>query len=246
MNENIIISVITVCYNSVQTIEATILSVINQTYKNIEYIIIDGGSTDGTVEIINKYKDQIAYWISEPDEGIYDAMNKAVDASNGDWLFFINSGDTFYESSVLETVLKYMKRKNVIYYGNVLMLPDNIIYDGKFSKTKLCRRNICHQSIFYPKSVFRKYHYNVKYRIYADHFLNLECMADSDFSFKYFDEIISNYTLDGVSSVSPNDINFRNDYFDIIKSLFGKVFFLYSISLLYLHILVDKIRGVLK
>ena len=94
MKNNILISVVTVSYNAVATIEQTLLSVINQTYPNIEYIIIDGGSTDGTVDIIKKYADEIVYWISEPDKGIYDAMNKGIKKANGEWINFINAGDS--------------------------------------------------------------------------------------------------------------------------------------------------------
>ena len=86
MKNNPLISVVTVSYNAVLTIEQTILSVINQTYPHIEYIIIDGGSTDGTVDIIKKYANRIAYWVSEPDKGIYDAMNKGVVVATGEWI----------------------------------------------------------------------------------------------------------------------------------------------------------------
>lgn len=85
------ISVVTVCYNAADTIEKTMLSVLNQTYHDIEYIIIDGGSTDGTVEIIRKYADRIAYWVSEPDKGIYDAMNKGKKIRNKRWYVIQNS-----------------------------------------------------------------------------------------------------------------------------------------------------------
>ena len=98
------ITVITVVYNCHDTIEATILSVINQTYDNVEYIIIDGGSKDGTVDVIKKYQDQINYWVSEPDEGIYEAMNKGIDKASGDWINFMNSGDSFTSDKVLNSI----------------------------------------------------------------------------------------------------------------------------------------------
>ena len=96
MENNPLISVVTVSYNAVSTIEQTILSVINQTYPNIEYVIIDGESTDGTVDVIKKYADRITYWVSEPDKGIYDAMNKGMGISTGDFLIFIGGASLLY------------------------------------------------------------------------------------------------------------------------------------------------------
>ena len=101
---NPLITIVTVSFNAVTTIEKTILSVINQTYSNIEYIIIDGGSTDGTVEIIKKYENKISKWISEPDRGIYDAMNKGIKLAIGKWINFMNAGDCFTNNSVLENI----------------------------------------------------------------------------------------------------------------------------------------------
>ncbi len=167
-------SIITVTYNSLATVEKTILSVINQTCHDYEYIVIDGGSIDGTKDVIEKYKSHITYWKSEPDNGIYDAMNKAVRHANGDWLYFINSDDAFCNNQVLEFVSKKMLSKGVVYYGDVLMIPGNIIYLGKFNKRKMCMTNICHQAIFYPKEVFNKYEYETKYRLYADWYLNIQ------------------------------------------------------------------------
>ena len=99
-----LISIITVVRNDVVHIEQTMLSVLGQTYGNVEYIVIDGGSTDGTVDIIKKYADKLAYWVSEPDGGIYPAMNKGLQHATGEWVNFMNSGDSFADENVLEEV----------------------------------------------------------------------------------------------------------------------------------------------
>ena len=124
MKNNPLISVVTVSYNAVSTIEQTILSVINQTYPHIEYIIIDGGSTYGTVDIIKKYADKIAYWVSEPDKGIYDAMNKGIKVATGEWINFMNSGDCLYRNDTIEKILnKSSTTNNVsIIYGKTMKI----------------------------------------------------------------------------------------------------------------------------
>ena len=101
MRNKPLVSIVTVVYNGENFLEETIKSVINQTYENIEYIIIDGGSTDGTVDIIKKYEDKINYWVSEKDAGIYDAMNKGIEAFKGDYINFLNAGDSYVNNEVL-------------------------------------------------------------------------------------------------------------------------------------------------
>lgn len=128
-----LISVITVSYNAVLTIEQTILSVINQTYLNIEYIIIDGGSTDGTVNVIKKYADKIAYWVSESDKGIYDAMNKGIAYSHGEYCNFINAGDKFCSSSILKQVMDFNHVADIIVGQDLHVNEHNkIVSDWKF------------------------------------------------------------------------------------------------------------------
>ena len=124
MQDQVLISVVTVSYNAVSTIEQTILSVINQTYPHIEYIIIDGGSTDGTVDIIKKYADKIVYWVSESDKGIYDAMNKAIDVASGDYVNFINAGDKFCSLHILEKVMSFNHISDII-VGQDLHIDEN-------------------------------------------------------------------------------------------------------------------------
>ena len=132
MKNNPLISVVTVSYNAVLTIEQTILSVINQTYPHIEYIIIDGGSTDGTVDIIKKYANRIAYWVSEPDKGIYDAMNKGIRTAKGEWINFMNAGDLFYSKDTLEKVFSKSINDNIkVIYGDVMLNKQGVLSQGK-------------------------------------------------------------------------------------------------------------------
>ena len=112
------ISIITVVFNAAGAIENTILSVLNQTYRNIEYIIIDGGSTDGTVDIMKKYEKQISYWTSQADAGIYDALNKGIDAAAGDWIGLLNTGDVFAKSTTIEEVFSKDFSAFDVLYGN--------------------------------------------------------------------------------------------------------------------------------
>lgn len=214
------ISVITVCYNAVETIEKTILSVINQTYKNVEYLIIDGKSTDGTLDILKKYSDRFAYFVSEEDKGIYDAMNKGAKAATGEWLFFINSDDTFRDKYVLSKVSDKFENYNTIYYGNIIRIPSQEIQGGKYTKYKIGMGNICHQSIFYPSKVFEKFCYNLDYKLYADWFLNILCMSDKKFKFEYLDLIICNYNTTGFSNTSIDKL-FWNDYYQILIKYLG-------------------------
>ena len=236
-------SIITVSYNAVSTIESTLLSIYSQTYQDYEHIIVDGGSSDGTVDIIRKYEDRIAYWISEPDKGVYDAMNKAVKQAKGDWLLFLNSDDTFYGEDVLNQLAKEMTSSNTIYYGNVMREPIHELSGGVFDRKRLCMANICHQAILYPKSVFGKYAYDLTYKLYADWNLNIKCMGDPDFHFHFLDITISNYNINGLSS-SGDDSRFKNDFDRIIGENFGGrycAYLMYLRAMKYLYLLYLRI-----
>ena len=156
---NPLISVITVCYNAASCIEKTILSVINQTYSNIEYIIIDGGSTDGTIDIVNKYKDRISVIVSEKDKGIYDAMNKGVTYATGEWVNFMNAGDTFYNSNVVTELFKdNIEEKYTVVFGdtNVITQYKEIFVNYGYKKMHKYMPS-CHQSIFCRRNILMKY-----------------------------------------------------------------------------------------
>lgn len=166
-----LISIITVVYNGKDFIEETILSVINQSYKNVEYVIIDGGSNDGTIDIIKKYDKFIDYWISEKDCGIYDAMNRGIEASTGDWLNFLNAGDSFVNDSVLERLFYKQEQIADLVYGAATIYNSDgeiitTIQPKKFTKFNLffwTTRVLCHQSVFIRKECTSKY--SLQYRL---------------------------------------------------------------------------------
>lgn len=218
------ISVITVCYNVVDKIEETLKSVIGQSYRNLEYIVVDGGSTDGTVRMLEKYERHLK-WVSETDKGIYDAMNKGVTIASGDWIYFLGAGDTLL--NVLKIVTAQMADVNCIYYGNVFMKSLQRYYDGYFPAHKLAVLNICHQSIFYPASIFKKYRYNLKYKYLADHHLNILCFGDKIFKFKYLPLTICIYEGNGLSD-NNTDIDFYRDKSTLIKENFPLWIYIYT------------------
>ena len=169
MNNKPLISIITVSFNAVKTIEQTILSVINQTYPNIEYIIIDGGSTDGTVDIIKKYEDKIAYWVSGPDKGIYDAMNKGWKiAKENSHILFIGADDKIIN---LPTESFMKEHLNTIVYGEV-QLADRVFYSVCNWKLRL-GNTLHHQALLIPKSLHIQPPFKTKYPTYADYDFNL-------------------------------------------------------------------------
>jgi len=220
-----LVSIITVSYNAEQFIEQTILSVIKQTYLNIEYIIIDGASTDSTTEIIKKYNSHISYWISEPDQGVYDAMNKGTRLAGGEWIYFLGAGDILF--NVLDRIAIQFKRSNTVYYGNVYKLDELKVYNGKFAQHQLAVRNICHQAVFYPASVFQKYQYNLRYRLFADHDLNMRINGDKHLKFEYLNVVVGLYEGDGISA-NLSDGPFYQDRLNIVKQNFPMYVYYYA------------------
>lgn len=219
-----LITVVTVVYNAESTLEQTILSVINQTYDNVEYILVDGASTDGTLDIIKKYEDKIDYWISEPDKGIYDAMNKGIDLASGDFLVFLGADDLLFDAYVFQNISNRMVNREAVYYGNVFFREKQVIYGFSFNKLKLCCRNICHQSIFYPKRIYKKLNYNLRFKIYADWEYNIRVWNQCQFI--YLAVVVTNFYDCGSSG--QGDFEFCRKKKDLIIQNFGKhVYWLY-------------------
>jgi glycosyltransferase involved in cell wall biosynthesis len=201
-----LVTIVTVVYNNLTFIEETIQSVLNQTYQNIEYIIIDGGSTDGTLNIIKKYEKFLDYWVSEKDKGIYDAMNKGIQLAKGKWINFMNSGDTFYSKDTIKNIPFTNFQNSSMIYGKARLLSEsrkfikilNPFICNKFNLALLGGANICHQAVFYNADI--KFEFPHKFQISGDLFSYFQYI-------KYrpaqrLDIIICNYYLGGQSEIN--------------------------------------------
>ena len=194
------ISIITVCYNAEKTIEDTIKSVINQDYKDLEYIIIDGASTDGTVNIITEYQKQFPIiLISEKDEGIYDAMNKGANLASGDYLNFMNAGDTFYNEDSINQIIPFLKDEFDIIYGNTeIIYKDFKTIKDEPTPEKLWMGRIPHQSAFIKSDTMKKYGYNKNNKIVADLEFFMSVYYNNG-KIKKINQTISSFAKDGVT-----------------------------------------------
>ena len=199
------VSIITPTYNADKTLTACIKSIASQSYKSIEHIIVDGLSQDNTVSIIQDFvnvHDHIRY-ITEKDHGIYDAMNKGIRIATGDWVYFLGSDDIFYNDDVLLNIFGNDKLMTYdVLYGDVFSTRFGGVYDGVFDGKKIIIKNICHQAIFFQKSVFAKTgDFNINFRSHADWDHNLKWFLDRSVRRKYISLIVANYADGGFSSL---------------------------------------------
>lgn len=224
------VSLIIVTYNAARTLQGCLNSIYSQTYPNMEIIVMDGDSDDGTIQILENNSGKITYWKSEKDSGIYHAMNKALAHVSGEWISFLGADDELEEG--FSKMARELKDPYSIYYGNV-------IYKGKKCSGKLkayqqAKLGIFHQAIIYPSEVFKKYLYNTKYKVFADYALNMTCFGDSKFKFTYKDYIIAKYNDTGVSS-NVMDPAFEQDKGKLIFRNFGME--------VYLRYIFRKLKG---
>lgn len=200
------ITVITVVYNRVNTIEQTISSVVNQTYPYLEYIVIDGGSTDGTVDIIKKYEKQIAYWVSEKDAGIYDAMNKGVRVATGDYIEFLNSDDCFCSYNIISQVVKEIDEDTDILSCWIYVVDEKskrewvVTNSHAVNKRQYNGGMIPHPGMFTKKRLLEKYPFDVRLKIASDYKFFLTCYYDDTIRFKYINFPVVYFSNAGISS----------------------------------------------
>ena len=195
------LSIITVNLNNIDGLQKTIDSVISQTFKDFEWIVIDGGSTDGSKELIEKYSNYISYWVSEPDKGIYNAMNKGIKVAKGEYLNFMNSGDCFHSSYVLEDLFSLHYSDDII-VGNVQRMDNNHLlrYHNCNLLKQLLDDTLNHQGAFIKKNILLKYQYKEDYKIISDWIFWIQALLLDTYSCRYTDLIIANQDMCGIST----------------------------------------------
>ncbi|SDD39779.1 Glycosyltransferase involved in cell wall bisynthesis [Mucilaginibacter pineti] len=194
------VTIITVAYNAQATIEATILSVLAQSYKSLEYIIIDGGSVDRTLQIIKKYEDRISKYISEPDKGIADGFNKGIALATGDWIGMINADDQ-YTPNAVEVMMNNISKHDDVCCGNIMLIGDNGFKRDKKSKVSWLNFGmyIMHPTCFVKREVYKQVGYydtGLSIAMDFDMFMRIRC---NGFKIKHIDELIVHMSAGGVS-----------------------------------------------
>jgi glycosyltransferase involved in cell wall biosynthesis len=211
-----LLSIVTVVLNGAETLERAFKSVFDQGFGDLDYVVIDGGSTDGTLEIIRRYESRIGYWRSEPDDGLYDAMNKGVRAARGRWVLFLGADDVLVAR--LGEIASMLTDERTIYYGDVYMPRRQQIYDGPFSAYKIMFANICHQAIFYPRRVFELHRFDTRYRLWADHALNIACYGDKRLRFVYIGKLVCLFNDHSGATAYATDARFEADREALIRA----------------------------
>lgn len=197
-------SIITVNYNNKEGLRETIESVIHQTFRDYEFIVIDGGSTDGSADIIKEYNTQIDYWVSEPDGGIYQGMNKGIKKSSGEYLNFMNSGDCFYDEEVLQNIFDKQLTSDIIvgkdyHYNSETQQGFSTILPPRISMLTFFIQTLPHQSSFFKRELFKNSLYDESLKIVADIKFYIQKICIEGCSVEEIDEIICRREPDGIS-----------------------------------------------
>lgn len=200
------LSIITINLNNRDGLKSTIESVIRQSYTSYEFIVIDGASTDGSVDIIKAFEGNISYWVSEQDGGIYEAMNKGIDKASGDYLHFLNSGDCYSSAVTLDRFFSYSFHEDLV-YCNLVLLPlikgeSNQVfkYPERLTMSYLYENTLGHQATFIKRTLFDKGKYNEEYKIISDWTFFLQKIVFENCSYKYIDEDIVFFDQSGIGS----------------------------------------------
>lgn len=202
-----LLSIITINYNDKSGLEKTFKSVFDQSYQDFQFILIDGGSSDGSKTLIENHRSKIDYWVSEPDRGIYNAMNKGIMNATGEYLLFVNSGDYLYSNSTLSLAIRYFESKaKDIYYGNIIMKGDHerlMKYPEKLTFNFFFGGSLGFPCTFIKKeSLLQLNCFDENYKIASDWKFFIVGICKYKFTYQYIDETITVFNLDGISSTN--------------------------------------------
>lgn len=228
MGEKKPLSVVTVNYNNADGLERTARSIADQTrLGDVEWIVIDGGSTDGSRDVMARYADMIAYSVSEPDRGVYHAMNKGVDAATSEYLLFLNSGDLFFDKTTVEDFISRGSTEDVV-YGNVVLTDTDgketghtVLPPEPLLPSFFWHNNLCHQGIFFSCRCFDTHRYNESLRISADLELVLTLLYER-YRFGSFDRFIARYDNSGISSTPEGKATLEKEFNEMIHRIFAE------------------------
>lgn len=245
------ISIITVVFNGEDLLEGTIKSVLNQTYPNIEYIIVDGASKDRTLEIIKKYESKISLWKSEPDKGLYDAMNKGLKLATGDFVWFMNAGDWIFEPETVEKMVESYEAETDILYGEVMLVNDERKHLGTRSENttqklpKKLNKNslkkgmvVCHQG-FLPRREIAPFY--IENNLSADILWVIKCLEQAR-KVTNTNLILAEYLQGGLSKKQHEKALW--DRYEILKNEYGFVSNLWNHFLIFLRAGIHKIKRI--
>lgn len=222
-----VVSVVIAAYNAAETLQRCLDSIYNQKFQSVEIIIMDGQSTDDTVDILIQNSHKIYYWRSEKDGGIYYALNKGLDYITGNWVIFLGADDELLPD--FSEMVKELKEPSSIYYGNVLYKEDKC--GGYISPYKMAKIGMQHQAMFYSASIFKKYRYDPKYSISADSVLNMTCRSDKSIKFIFKDYIVSRFNHTGISARQTDTLLKKNMSRLILKHFGFLIWFRYMIRI---------------
>lgn len=214
------LSIITINLNNYDGLKRTMQSVVGQSFRDFEWIVVDGGSTDGSKELLEEYSESITKWISEPDKGIYNAMNKGIRMAEGEYLLFLNSGDSLLNETVLEDVIPYLNEADCLVgnisdsnLGNITHVDNNSLQPGSLLYN-LINYSLPHQGTFFRSSIFEQYGlYREDFTIVSDWIFFVDTLLLGRASLKYIPVIVSLFDGNGISRVNPQKrISERNRY----------------------------------
>ncbi len=218
------LSIITINYNDCEGLKKSIQSVREQNFESLEYIIIDGGSSDGSVNAIKENESDIQYWVSEKDNGIYHAMNKGIDKASGEYLLFLNSGDYLIEPNSLNKVFSLRQNADIL-YGDLKIINGVIKYPDELNSTFFFRDSIGHPASFIKKSLFEKYgKYNEENKIVSDWEFFIKTIILNNASYKHIDNVITFYDSSGISNNPSHISNHLNERVKVLEQILQKFY----------------------